>query len=233
MRDRGPAPWPRRTERRTRDRASRSLDPWTALWCVLWTGVRRTEGTPLTARVRAEREGGGSERLSAAMGVRPLLETEKLLSLTAVVYPRGDRLGQLLAATSMLPLVLAVSLVTCVLCRRDLHSCFMLLGQLLNELLNKAIKESVREARPQGSPADDFGMPSSHSQFMWYFATYHVLFAHSRAAHHSRLEVLGSSALALLCAGGVAYSRVYLLYHTVEQVLTPTNDSLEHGSVLY
>lgn len=167
------------------------------------------------------------------MGVRPLLGTEKLLSLTAVVYPRGDRLGQLLAATSMLPLVLAVSLVTCVLCRRDLHSCFMLLGQLLNELLNKAIKESVREARPQGSPADDFGMPSSHSQFMWYFATYHVLFAHSRAAHHSRLEVLGSSALALLCAGGVAYSRVYLLYHTVEQVLTPTNDSLEHGSVLY
>ena len=44
------------------------------------------------------------------MGVRPLLANEKLLSLTAVVYPRGDRLGQLLAATSMLPLVLARNL---------------------------------------------------------------------------------------------------------------------------
>ena len=153
------------------------------------------------------------------MGVRPLLANEKLLSLTAVVYPRGDRLGQLLAATSMLPLVLVVSLVTCVLCRRDLHSSFMLLGQLLNELLNKAIKETVREARPQGAPADDFGMPSSHSQFMWYFAAYHVLFVHSRAAHHNRLEVLGSCMLAVMCAVAVAYSRVYLLYHTIEQVV--------------
>lgn len=153
------------------------------------------------------------------MGVRPLLESEKLLSLTAVVYTRGDKLGQLLAATSMLPLVLAVSLITCVLCRRDLHSCFMLLGQLLNELLNKAIKQTVREARPEGAPADDFGMPSSHSQFMWYFAAYHVLFVYSRAAYHSRFEVLASSALAVFSAAAVAYSRVYLLYHTVEQVV--------------
>jgi dolichyldiphosphatase len=153
------------------------------------------------------------------MGVRPLQEAEKLLSLTAVVYTRGDRLGQALAATSMLPLVLVVSLVTCVLCRRDLHTCFILLGQLLNELFNKALKETVREARPEGAPADDFGMPSSHSQFMWFFAAYHLQFVRSRAAQHSRWEVLGSSALAVSCAAAVAYSRVYLRYHTVEQVI--------------
>ena len=73
------------------------------------------------------------------MGVRPLLEAEKLLSLTAVVYQRGDKLGQALAAVSMLPLILIVSLVTLIFCKRDLHTCFLLLGQLLNELVNKAL----------------------------------------------------------------------------------------------
>eukprot|EP01045_Picozoa_sp_COSAG04_P007015 COSAG04_NODE_356_length_16034_cov_11.195168_17_plen_247_part_00 len=95
------------------------------------------------------------------MGVRPLVEGEKLLSLTAVVYQRGDTAGQLLAAISLLPLVLVVGLATCILCRREVHTCFFLLGQLLTELLNKALKETLRQPRPADAPADDYGMPSS------------------------------------------------------------------------
>ena len=151
--------------------------------------------------------------------MRPLLEAEKLLSLTAVVYQRGDKLGQLLAAISLLPLVLLVSLATLILCRRDLQTCCLLLGQLLNELVNKALKETIREARPLGSPGDDFGMPSSHSQFMGFFAACHVQFAYSRRKHHRGVEVYGSSALAVGCAVLVAFSRVHLRYHTLEQVL--------------
>jgi len=153
------------------------------------------------------------------MGVRPLVEGEKLLSLTAVVYQRGDTAGQLLAAISLLPLVLVVGLATCILCRREVHTCFFLLGQLLTELLNKALKETLRQPRPADAPADDYGMPSSHSQFMGFFAAYYCSFALSRLGHHSRLEVVGSCLMSCAAALAVCYSRIYLSYHTVGQVV--------------
>ena len=114
------------------------------------------------------------------MGVLPLRDGTKLLSLTAVVYREGDRLGQALALASMLPIFLIVSYLTTIAVRRELHTCAILFGQLLNEALNLALKKQIRQPRPEGAPSDDFGMPSSHSQFMGFFAAYIVLFASSR-----------------------------------------------------
>ena len=47
----------------------------------------------------------------------------------------------------------------------------LLLGQLLNEILNLVLKNVLRQPRPSTlSNYKDFGLPSSHSQFMAFLA---------------------------------------------------------------
>ena len=73
-----------------------------------------------------------------------------------------------------------------------------------------------------------YGMPSSHAQFTAFFSVYLMLFLLLR---HRPLPASPShqpftlpqrallSLLALLCAAIVAWSRIYLNYHTLPQVL--------------
>lgn len=71
-----------------------------------------------------------------------------------------------------------------------------------------------------------YGMPSSHAQFVAFFAVSLTLFLLIRHVPTSStsyspstfLERLLLSLLACLCAGAVAASRVYLNYHTPKQV---------------
>lgn len=51
-------------------------------------------------------------------------------------------------------------------------------GTLLNECLNMTLKYMIREPRPavRNNYYVEFGMPSSHSQFMFFFTTYTILF---------------------------------------------------------
>lgn len=71
-----------------------------------------------------------------------------------------------------------------------------------------------------------YGMPSSHAQFVAFFAVSFTLFllirhvpikstSYSPSTFQERLLL---SLLACLCAGAVAASRVYLNYHTPRQV---------------
>eukprot|EP01049_Picozoa_sp_SAG25_P025153 SAG25_NODE_11773_length_295_cov_1.076531_1_plen_76_part_01 len=69
------------------------------------------------------------------MGVLPLQEGQKLLSLTAVVYTEGDRLGQVLALASLLPMFIVVGYLTTILVRRELLLLSVLLGQCINQML--------------------------------------------------------------------------------------------------
>lgn len=72
-----------------------------------------------------------------------------------------------------------------------------------------------------------YGMPSSHAQFVAYFSVSLALFLllrhvpHPSATHSpsSFSERVLLSAVAMLCAGAVAGSRIYLSYHTPKQVL--------------
>lgn len=52
------------------------------------------------------------------------------------------------------------------------------LGTILNEIFNKILKNWIQEPRPieRLNLTDQFGMPSSHSQFIWFFSTYTTLF---------------------------------------------------------
>lgn len=131
----------------------------------------------------------------------------------------------------------------------------MFAGQLGCEALNFVLKRLIKEERPKGefdwsqlwppiSPpyttgtntvqsvstemfGKGYGMPSSHAQFMTYFAVYLTLFLVFRhsptyAGSYPYSDFLLRTALTVgLCASAVAVSasRVYLSYHTPRQVL--------------
>lgn len=48
------------------------------------------------------------------------------------------------------------------------------IGIILNEFSNMVLKQIFCEARPvfRNFLNSEYGMPSSHSQFMWFFTTY-------------------------------------------------------------
>jgi len=59
------------------------------------------------------------------------------------------------------------------------------MGVALNEGLNRIVKYIVREPRPDGGHSEHnvkYGWPSSHSQFMFFFVSYMVLFLYLRCA---------------------------------------------------
>ncbi|XP_066975722.1 dolichyldiphosphatase 1-like isoform X1 [Macrobrachium rosenbergii] len=150
----------------------------------------------------------------------------KAFSLTHVEYPEGDRIGQLLAISSLTPLAIIVGFVTLILFRRDLHTIVFFAGALLNEAVNLVMKRIIAEPRPLTRKGlyTEHGMPSSHSQMMWFFSSYSILFLIFRLRHinSSGLELIWKVLVALsliATAVVVAYSRVYLLYHTWSQII--------------
>jgi len=75
----------------------------------------------------------------------------KPVSLTYVVYEKGDILGFILAYSSLCPIFLIVSYTAVILSRRELIVLFTLIGQLLNEVLNTIIKNIIKEPRPESN----------------------------------------------------------------------------------
>ncbi|KAF4789145.1 Dolichyldiphosphatase 1 [Turdus rufiventris] len=151
----------------------------------------------------------------AAVGECSLPAPWRPVSLTHVEYPAGDFSGQLLAYLSLGPIFIIVGFVTLIIFKRELHTRASVEGSLrgddtavfpsqisflgglvFNEGVNWLIKNVIREPRPceeaHSTVTTKYGMPSSHSQFMWFFSVYSFLFL---------------------------YLRVYLLYHTWSQVL--------------
>lgn len=137
-----------------------------------------------------------------------------------MLYTQGDHLGHFLALFSMTPVFVIVALVTSLAQRRDLATFMMLIGQLGNELLNLILKSFIREERPNSlhQYAPRYGMPSNHAQFMGFTAAYITLWAMKQwqvARLWRAVAALGVQALATI----VIASRVYLLYHSVAQVV--------------
>ncbi|KAJ7043742.1 hypothetical protein C8F04DRAFT_1073156 [Mycena alexandri] len=99
-------------------------------------------------------------------------------------------------------------------------------GQLAGEVLNLVLKHWIKQDRPSYSAANGYGFPSSHSQYMGYFASFlmmHLYFRHRFASTGYRiLDFAWRIALyAALAAWAfvVAYSRFYLRYHSMAQIL--------------
>ena len=151
----------------------------------------------------------------------------RTFTLTHVDYPDGDPTAKILAVISLLPLVIVIVHITVFACKRDLHTLFYGLGTILNGVLNYVLKHTIKEARPHSTVSirdstklfEEYGMPSSHSQFMWFVSTYMALFVYVRLRHQeSKLLKLLWVAFCFVLSVLVTYGRIYLHYHTWAQV---------------
>ncbi|KAL8152789.1 hypothetical protein V2J09_010549 [Rumex salicifolius] len=148
----------------------------------------------------------------------------KAITLTHVRYTKGDRLGLFLAWISLVPVFISFAgFFSHFVFRRDLQGVFFLIGLVISQFINEFIKTTVQQARPVTcallEACDSHGWPSSHAQFMFFFATYFSLLS-ARKARVCRggcrniFVELVNWILAVL----TMYSRVYLGYHSVVQV---------------
>ena len=160
---------------------------------------------------------------------------KRALHWTFVVYDSGDRLGKLLALTTLAPIFVIVALVAVSLACREVHVILMLVALLWNDGLNAAIKTVIRQPRPQtaliaSEGTLEFGMPSAHSQFMAFFAVYLIILFRARKwtllVSHETLILLAGTVLTAACT---IASRAYLGYHTVEQVVVGTLVGIVHA----
>ncbi|KAI5865445.1 PAP2-domain-containing protein [Durotheca rogersii] len=153
------------------------------------------------------------------------------LSLTHVHYDPTDPLSYLCAWLALVPQGLCVAYATLIWSTREVEIALLFAGQLACEALNFGLKRLIKEERPRRMNGKGYGMPSSHAQFVAYFAVSLALFllVRHRPPHpgvrrrnHTPMglpERLFWSAVVLTAAAAVAWSRVYLNYHTGRQVL--------------
>jgi len=140
------------------------------------------------------------------------------LDLTYVVYQKQSQVSLFFALITFLPFVIFISLVTLVLFRREIEALYQIAGLLLSTLLNFLLKQVIREPRPFGSVKSGYGMPSDHSQFMFFFSIYAIIWIQirpcisNRSRHLLCVSLFFSSLL-------VAYSRCHLGVHSSSQVL--------------
>jgi dolichyldiphosphatase len=155
----------------------------------------------------------------------PMAPVLKAITLTHVRYQRGDPLGLFLAWVSLIPVFISLGgFISHFLFRREIQGLCFTLGLLISQFLNELVKSSVQQSRPETcallEACDSHGWPSSHSQYVFFFAAYLTLLClkGSTGVAHGGSRVF----LAILpwpLAVFTMYSRVYLGYHTVAQVL--------------
>ncbi|CAL5207206.1 unnamed protein product [Lathyrus oleraceus] len=148
----------------------------------------------------------------------------KAITLTHIRYGRGDKLGHFLAWISLVPVFISFGgFISHFIFRREIQGIFFFLGLIVSQFINEFIKTTVQQARPETCTllemCDSHGWPSSHCQYMFFFATYLTLLA-SKGTGFSKN--IGLNLLTWSLAFLTMYSRVYLGYHTVAQVLAGT-----------
>ena len=161
---------------------------------------------------------GAADYQEMAASLPPSL---KAIPLTHVRYRRGDPLGLFLAWVSLVPVFISLGgFVSHFLFRRELQGLCFAAGLLVSQVLNELIKDSVAQSRPAYcellEACDSHGWPSSHSQYMFFFATYLSLLSLRRSRARQVIAAVPWP-LAFL----TMLSRVYLGYHTVAQVRAP------------
>ncbi|KAG9150143.1 hypothetical protein Leryth_009716 [Lithospermum erythrorhizon] len=153
----------------------------------------------------------------------PQTSSLKAISLTHVRYTRGDQLGHFLAWISLVPVFISLAgFVSHFLFRREIQTMFFALGLLFSQFVNEFVKSSVQQARPVTCEilemCDSHGWPSSHSQYMFFFATFLTLMTYYKIGVLSRGQMWVLGLLVWPLAVLTMISRVYLGYHTVAQV---------------
>lgn len=161
-----------------------------------------------------------------------------------------DKLSLFCAYLALLPQALCVVYATLIWSTREAEIALTFAGQLACEALNFALKRLIKEERPLRIHGKGYGMPSSHAQFVAFWSVSLALFVLVRHApprvspaalaersHMNRPWSLGERAAVSVAgfavAGLIAWSRIYLNYHTVRQVLAGAGTGVVFAVVWY
>ena len=111
-------------------------------------------------------------------------------ALTPGFQDPTSHLSHLFAWLALLPQGLCVVYVTLIWSTREVEIGLTFLGQLVCEALNWALKRHFKEQRPPllRHLGKGYGMPSSHAQFLGYFAASVVLFVMLRHSPSARIR---------------------------------------------
>ncbi|KAM0713975.1 hypothetical protein Q7P37_010938 [Cladosporium fusiforme] len=151
------------------------------------------------------------------------------LSLTHVHYDPTSRVSHACAFLALVPQALCIAYATFIYSSREIEILIMFAGQMACEGLNWVLKRYIREDRPAQMLGKGYGMPSSHAQFVAFFAVYlglwvvvrHDPWKENASKTHVPTPMWQRVALALAAMTGavaVAQSRIHLNYHTPRQV---------------
>ncbi|XP_062004144.1 lipid phosphate phosphatase gamma [Rosa rugosa] len=147
----------------------------------------------------------------------------KAVALTHVRYQKGDPLGHFLAWVSLIPVFISLGgFISHFIFRRELQGMFFAIGLIISQLINEVIKDLFQQARPATCDllemCDSHGWPSSHSQYMFFFAVYFTLLTQKGIGLWDTKHKFAVNFLPWCLAFLTMHSRVYLGYHTVAQV---------------
>lgn len=150
---------------------------------------------------------------------------------TYILYDGESLISYLCVYFSLLPITILSFYLSWFLLTMEIEPCLIVVGQVVNNVINHVIKNYLKHERPIGLyeslkwPAlrNEYGMPSAHSQFMAFMAMYGGLRLilnkkTNKSAKIWMFRILGACSL-FVCAFLTAFSRVYLMYHYVDQVV--------------
>lgn len=221
--------------------------PWTATRCLWRPSPSRTSTTYVVLP-------GSFSPVAVLEPPSVLASRDRHAANPCPAQDPSDPLSLLCAFLALVPQALCVVYATLIWSTREAEVALLFAGQLACEAANFALKRLIKEERPARIHGKGYGMPSSHAQFVAFWALSVALFllvrhrprgiasaarttkpkaasaatlsrpadaaaAHSHATVFSFVERLLASAFALAVAAAVAWSRIYLNYHTTRQVL--------------
>lgn len=164
----------------------------------------------------------------------------KHTSLTCVHYQPGDHLGKLLAHIALAPVMVLVFQLSKVYTRRELHEGVLLVGVVLEEAAARGLKHLMKHPRPATCKmlniCHSHGMPSSHTSLMFCYLAITMCLAMLHRSKRSDISVATSVLEQLACgtvAAAVGWSRVYLGYHSIDQVLAGAAFGSVFGIILF
>ncbi|OBA20354.1 dolichyl pyrophosphate phosphatase [Metschnikowia bicuspidata var. bicuspidata NRRL YB-4993] len=144
---------------------------------------------------------------------------------TYILYDPNDLVSTACVQFSLFPIYVMVFYTSWFLVTREIQPVITVGGHLVGEVLNVIIKRAVQQPRPdfhrhfgEGSLVLGHGMPSAHSQFMGFFAAYYMCVVILQIPV-TKVHKAGTGMFLVVSGVCVAFSRVYLQYHTTPQVV--------------
>eukprot|EP00742_Colponemidia_sp_Colp-10_P000452 GILJ01000493.1.p1 GENE.GILJ01000493.1~~GILJ01000493.1.p1 ORF type:complete len:217 (+),score=7.86 GILJ01000493.1:110-760(+) len=146
----------------------------------------------------------------------------------------SDSLGWLMVLFSVIPYLVATLVSICLVMFRTTRFFILAVLLLTQQILNEFIlKRLYRMPRPNGACATTFGMPSSHSAFAALTFTWvvlHLINDQTSRKWYSKMLNL----LVVVCFYiPQPLSRLYLNYHSIEQVIIGTVEGILLGYVAH